>query len=104
MTNLERHALLGDAEAQRECSENWYVLPCPLCGCDKVVLKIYHGQYFYRCKACGCNGPIVSDNDICDSPKHEALVKWNTRPASPVGRCMENMGMVITNEQNNSII
>lgn len=89
MTNLERRALLGDAEAQRECSENWYVLPCPLCGCDKVVLKIYHGQYFYRCKTCGCNGPVVSDNDICDYPKHEALVKWNTRPASPVGRCIE---------------
>ena len=32
MTDLERRALLGDAEAQRECTENGIVLPCWRCG------------------------------------------------------------------------
>ena len=32
MTELERRALLGDAEAQRECTEKGIVLPCPFAG------------------------------------------------------------------------
>ena len=32
MTVLERRALLGDAKAQRECTEKGIVLPCPFCG------------------------------------------------------------------------
>lgn len=92
MTDLERRALLGDAEAQRECTEKGIVLACPWCGCDErdmIGLSVYHEQYFYSCEACGCNGPIVFDNDTCDYPEHEALVKWNTRPAPPIGRCGE---------------
>ena len=32
MTELERRALLGDKEAQKECTEKGIVLPCPFCG------------------------------------------------------------------------
>ena len=32
MTELERRALLGDQEAQKECTEQGIVLPCPFCG------------------------------------------------------------------------
>lgn len=32
MTDLERRALLGDSEAQRECMEKGIVLPCWRCG------------------------------------------------------------------------
>lgn len=32
MTELERKALLGDKGAQRECTEEGIVLPCPFCG------------------------------------------------------------------------
>lgn len=31
MTELERKALLGDQEAQRECTEKGIVLPCSRC-------------------------------------------------------------------------
>lgn len=92
MTELERRALLGDRQAQEECTEKGIVLACPWCGCDErdmFGLNVYHEQYFYSCEACGCNGPVVFDNDTCDYPEHEALVKWNTRPAPPVGRCGE---------------
>ena len=92
MTDLERRALLGDRQAQEECTEKGIVLACPWCGCDErdmIGLSVYHEQYFYSCEACGCNGPIVFDNDRCDYPEHEALVKWNTRPAPPLGRCGE---------------
>lgn len=92
MTELERRALLGDRQAQEECTEKGIVLACPWCGCDErdmIGLSVYHEQYFYSCEACGCNGPIVFDNDTCDYPEHEALVKWNTRHATPVGRCGE---------------
>ena len=32
MTDLERRALLGDKEAQKECTEKGIVLTCPVCG------------------------------------------------------------------------
>lgn len=92
MTNLERRALLGDRQAQDECTRRGIVLPCPCCGCDErdmLGMSVYHDQYFYCCESCGCNGPIVYVNDNCDYPGHEALVLWNTRPAPPIGRCEE---------------
>lgn len=90
MTDLERRALLGDSEAQRQCTQLRIALRCPWCKCDEqdmIGLTVWHEQYFYSCEACGCNGPIVYDNDNCDYPEVEALEKWNTRPAPPIGRC-----------------
>ena len=82
MTDLERRALLGDRQAQEKCTKQGIVLPCPCCGCDDrdmLGLNVYHEQYFYSCEACGCNGPVVYDNDNCDYPEHDALAQWNTR-------------------------
>ena len=90
MTDLERRALLGDRQAQEKCTKQGIVLPCPCCGCDDrdmLGLNVYHEQYFYSCEACGCNGPVVYDNDNCDYPEHDALAQWNTRQAPPIGRC-----------------
>lgn len=76
MTDLERRALLGDAEAQRECTEKGIVLMCPFCG----------------------NEPITEDNrvfcGVCGLAYEEldaglSLRAWNTRPAPPIGRCGE---------------
>ena len=39
MTDLERRALLGDTEAQRECTEKGIVLPCWRCGGDAAEHK-----------------------------------------------------------------
>lgn len=90
MTDIERRALLGDRQAQEECTRLGIVLPCPFCGCDErdmLGMSVYHDQYFYCCESCGCNGPIVYVNDNCDHLGHEALALWNTRPAPPIGRC-----------------
>ena len=90
MSELERKALMGDQEAQRECTEKRIVLSCPCCGCeerDMIGLSVSHDQYYYSCEACGCNGPIVFDSDSCDYPEYDALAAWNRRPAPPIGRC-----------------
>ena len=92
MTELERRALMGDKQAQQECTERGIVLPCPYCGCDErdmISLSVGHEQYSYSCDACGCDGPIAYESDECDYPKYEALELWNTRPAPPIGRCGE---------------
>lgn len=92
MTELERRALLGDRKAQNECTEKRIILQCPACGCDDlelIGLSVWHEQYFYSCEACGCNGPIAYDSDECDYPSYKALALWNTRPATPIGRCKD---------------
>ena len=33
---LIRRALLGDQQAQKECTEKEIVLPCPHCGSNKI--------------------------------------------------------------------
>lgn len=76
MTDLERRALLGDRQAQEECTRQGIVLPCPFCG----------------------NIPITEDNrvfcGVCGLSYEEldaglSLHAWNTRPAPPIGRCGE---------------
>ncbi len=32
MTDLERRALLGDKQAQKDCTKRRIMLPCPFCG------------------------------------------------------------------------
>lgn len=78
MTDLERRALLGDRQAQEECTEKWIALPCPICGRKEVLTlhsskKIYH-NYDVECPF---NGMFIKLKD------------WNTRPAPPIGRCWE---------------
>lgn len=41
MTNLERRALLGDREAQRECTEQGIAIACPHCGCESIGEAVY---------------------------------------------------------------
>lgn len=76
MTNLERRALLGDAEAQRECTEKGIVLPCPFCGNEPITED---NRVF-----CGACGLAYEELDAGLS-----LRAWNTRPAPPIGRCGE---------------
>ena len=78
---LIRRALMGDQEAQAQCTEKGIVLPCPFCGNEK---------------------PIISTREICRVwcpnclakaagmfTQQGALAEWNTRPSPPVGRCGE---------------
>ena len=80
MNDLERRALLGDAEAQRECTEKGIVLACPFCGQEKIRILPVCGQGFIECPKCHCT------TDLVDSVE-TAINHWNTRPAPPIGRC-----------------
>lgn len=86
MTDLERRALLGDRQAQEECTRKGIVLACPFCGGDfdaefnGVMFKMERTNLYAhkRTGRCVLDGEIIFD-----------LSDWNTRPAPPVGRCME---------------
>lgn len=93
MTNLERRALLGDPQAQEECTRRGgIVLGCPLCGSIYTQVRRMGGwsepaQAFeagYRGECTVCHA--VSG---AHKTEQEALTDWNTRPAPPIGRCGE---------------
>ena len=82
MTDLERRALLGDRQAQEECTRNEIVLPCPCCGGREIETTYACDDYWCECVKCGtAGGPHCR--------KSVAIAKWNTRPAPPIGRCVE---------------
>lgn len=78
-----RLAMLGDQEAQKECTEKGILIPCPWC---KGEMQICHGDtygyYKTKCIRCGAESP--------EKPSEwEAISRNNTRPAPPIGRCGE---------------
>lgn len=82
MTDLERRALLGDREAQEECTRQGIVLPCQCGGEAKFVASDPFLQFWWviRCTECGTQtGSRPTDR--------AALAAWNTRQAPPLGRC-----------------
>ena len=81
MTELERRALLGDAEAQRECTEKGIVLPCPFCGNTNIRTSNW-GMWRCWCPKC------MAKSDDC-LRERDAIRQWNVRHAPPVGRCGE---------------
>ena len=83
MTDKEliRRALLGDQGAQAQCTEKWIVLPCPFCGSENIVISNW-GLWRVWCQACLGK----SDDQLSQA---DAIRKWNTRPAPPVGRCKD---------------
>lgn len=110
MTELERRALLGDKQAQEECTEKGIMLPCPWCkGTAKIIVcddeGNHHpddyennpwsgiGYFLYHSESENPDCPIAHDDYtqcgryIYDS-REEAIDAWNTRPAPPIGRCV----------------
>ena len=103
MNDLERRALLGDKQAQRECTEKGIVLPCPWCGKSDIALTdmadavcrddkdedfgMFSQYPVYCCDMSkgGCGNYMCS----CSTNKFYALLGWNTRPAPPIGRCKD---------------
>lgn len=79
---LIRHALLGNKQAQKECTEKGIVLPCPFCGGNKIKIFCACGDYFMECSSCHSVSNIVNSHK-------QALKLWNTRSAPPIGRCGE---------------
>ena len=89
MTDKEliRRALLGDEQAQKECTEKGIVLPCWRCGGESEIQELHTGGkpiYAVTCKKtyCGAYGCACST-------QQKAIEYWNTRPAPPVGRCRD---------------
>lgn len=81
LNDLERRALLGDRQAQEECTRQGIALPCPFCGAENSRL-VDAPEMWYKCMNCGAYGPEGN------GPK-AALAKWNRRPAPPIGRCKD---------------
>ena len=81
MTDIEHRALLGDRQAQEECTRRGIVLACPRCGKGGASTKYVMGDYWYECPHCHSASGFHSSAEV-------ALADWNTRPAPPVGRCV----------------
>ena len=89
MTDKEliRRTLLGDQDAQKQCTEKEIVLPCWRCGGESEIQELHTGGkpiYAVTCKKtyCGAYGCACST-------QQKAIEYWNTRPAPPVGRCKD---------------
>lgn len=78
---LIRKALLGDKQAQDECTEKDIVLPCPFCGNENNIIRNW-GMLRVWCPHCKAK----SEDTLT---MRDALKSWNTRPAPPIGRCGE---------------
>lgn len=86
MTDLERRALLGDREAQKECTEKGIVLPCSSCGKQPGPIRHVSNNPILKPYAVCCGGENCRSYVMGDTPE-EAMQNWNTRPALPIGRC-----------------
>lgn len=80
---LIRRALLGDQQAQKECTEKGIVLPCPKCF-KEIKVTSYCRRYYFVCDDC-----LIQFISALDESKSDAISRWNTRPAPPIGRCGE---------------
>lgn len=87
MTDLERHALMGDKQAQEECTRQGILLPCWKCSGEAEVNELHTGGkplYAVACQKHYCGAYGAGSSSI-----QKAIEFWNTRPAPPVGRCRE---------------
>ena len=92
MTNLEHRALLGDREAQDECTRQGIVLPCPFCGAKAeidVVKKGYKSIISCKTHWCGFLRHSYNNGDTDVNAARRLLSIWNTRQGPPIVRCGE---------------
>ena len=75
-----RQALLGDREAQEECTRKGIVLPCPCCGGKLLIYGRCGAENKIACAACNIS-------TWWRNGEKAALSAWNTRPAPPIGHC-----------------
>ena len=80
---LVHRALLGDEQAQQECTEKGIVLPCPFCGSDSKVFADID-LFGVRCVDSTCIGHDMRAEYYL---RYKAIENWNTRPAPPIERC-----------------
>ena len=80
MTELEKRALLGDKQAQQECTEKGVALPCPFCEAE-LIPSDEEGWLKHPRSDCPLEGLSINIQ--------KRLKAWNTRPVPPIGRCVE---------------
>ena len=80
MTDLERRALLGDRQAQEECTRQGIALRCPCCGAPMVKEA---GWFYHPNVMCILGLKFFRITDI------DLISMWNHRPAPPIGRCKD---------------
>ena len=78
--DLKRRALLGDRQAQEECSRLGVALPCPCCG---SLMEKRDGWFYHSREACFLGICCFRATDV------KRIGLWNRRPAPPVGRCKD---------------
>lgn len=76
MTELERRAMLGDKQAQEECTEKGIALPCQLCGFPADLVLFGTAVKHIR-EGCVLDHMVAS------------LAEWNNRPKPPTERCKD---------------
>lgn len=98
MTELERRALMGDKQAQRDCTAKGIILPCLKCHGEVKISSVGQNgnrlEMGFRCNRCGLElvyGQYLLKGgmDIFATENPTPLAQWNDRPAPPVGRCGE---------------
>lgn len=93
MTDKEqiRRALMGNKQAQEECTAKGIALPCPLCGGKAMMQQDITGRESYHVVCSNvkdmCN--LIAGLPMWSESEEDALKVWNTRPAPPIGRCGE---------------
>lgn len=99
MTDKEliRRALLGDKEAQQECTDRGIVLQCPFCGMTPRFMAWY-GTCSISCSNYQCAAAVTNH---CFADAKEAVKHWNTRQAPPIRRCKDCINA--TNPGNNIV-
>lgn len=76
MKELERRAMLGDKQAQKECTEKGIALPCQLCGFPADLILFGTAVKHIR-EGCVLDHMVAS------------LAEWNNRPKPPTERCKD---------------
>ena len=97
MTDLERRALLGDSEAQRECTEKGIALVCPKCYGDvsitEVTETVSSSSMYFLCVSCRLGMRLTQmyahGKSVRVPLNNSPLAQWNDRHAPPIGRCGE---------------
>lgn len=93
---LVRRALLGDKQAQKECTSKGIVLPCPFCRGESRLEDMGWPHHVY-CTKCGAR---LTSTKWGEDGEKESIKKWNARPAPPIGRCRECKHLVLCNHYN----
>lgn len=96
MTDLERRALMGDKQAQEECTAKGIVLPCPCCGGQAKMKKGFPNrqmahcrQAVVQCKKCGVRTGIYMQLPMGyrQDVDKMALKTWNSRASIAFDNC-----------------